>query len=138
MVELAANRCDTAIGNGHAFTGKLKTVSDTFGTDSLDGNFDINDFFETNGTAVVAFRVDTRPADGLAVDFADHAEPEIAKKFVFGFFHVREKHGEVHDPRHVGIAKFDATRCFESLAHQLSSVVSSEKKPAGCQAPSRL
>ena len=117
MFELAADDCDTTVRYRSFLSRELKVVSDALGADASNADFNIDHLFKLDRLPIVAVRVDSWPADFLAVDRADDTKSDAAKKGVLRLFHVGEEVGEVHDARHIGIAEFDASCVLECLGH---------------------
>lgn len=115
MLKQAAYRRDSSLGNQLARVLEAKIVGHTFFADACDSDRDVDQLFKLDRPAVVATRAYPRPADFLSFHFRNHAQPEAAEEFVFRLLHVREEDGEVDDPRHIGIAKLNATGDLKGL-----------------------
>lgn len=123
MFELAADDGDAAVRYRCFLSRELEVVSDAFRSDASNTDFDIDHLFKLDRLPIIAVRIDSRPADFLTIDRADDTKSNAAKKCVLGLLHIGEEVGEVHDARHVGIAKLDAARVFECIGHALAGNV---------------
>ena len=128
MFEQTANDCDRTIGDRRFVAEKIETVSDAFGANFLNRNMNVDDLFELNRVAVIAFGVNAGPTDLLPFDFADYAQAKTAQQRVFGLLHVSEEVRKVHDAGSVGVAKFDSSLSFKNLWHHSTFVALDESK----------
>jgi hypothetical protein len=115
VLKQAADRRDSSFGYQLARVLEAEIVGHTFFADSGDSERDVDQLFKLDCPAVVASCADPRPADLLSFHFRNHAQPEAAEEFVFRLLHVGKENGEVNDPRHVGIAKLNATSDLKGL-----------------------
>lgn len=114
MFDLAAHGRNRAVGNGRLFPRHLKRIRNAFRADFGHRQFDIDDFLEFDCTAIIASRIDARPAVTLSVDFADQWLANRTKELMFSLLHVGEEVREVNNSSRVGVAKFNSPLCFEN------------------------
>ena len=113
MIEQAADNRQRSVGNRCLFTKKSEIVGNTFGADFRHAQMNVNDFFESNGIAIVALGLNPGPANILSVDFTDDTKIQAAEKFMFRLLHVGKEIGEMNNARSICIPEFNSALSFE-------------------------
>ena len=114
--EAAADGGHRTAGDRGSVAGEGEGVGDALAAQTVDGDLDVQEFFEAGGTEEFAGGRNARPADFAFVVVGDDAQAERPQQFVLRLLHINEKRREMHNPGGVGVAEFDATLGVEASA----------------------
>ncbi len=120
LTKQTANSGDLSIRNSLAFAVELKTVRHAARANPFNRQFDVDPIFKPDRQSIIARRVDTRPAIGLAVDFMNNAQSEMPQKLVLGLLHVDEEIRKVNDASGIGIPELNSAAVIEGSRHPAS------------------
>ena len=70
MFDFAVNGRQRSVGNRFSFAKEVERVSNAFGTEFDDRQFDVDDLFKLNRAAEVATGSNARPTAAFAIDFS--------------------------------------------------------------------